>query len=70
MTFPVLIKTGFPTTFSRGFQDKQTTAELKLPVTSNMQQIKMWLIVVVFLSRKKCYAKQSCVLTGFMIAPF
>ena len=36
-----------------------------MPVTSNMQQSKI-LLVILFLSKKKFHAKQIFVLTGFM----
>ena len=36
-----------------------------MPVTSKMQQIKIWLVIL-FLSRKTFHAKQIFVLTGFM----
>ena len=36
-----------------------------IPVTSNMQQTEIWLVIL-FLSRKKFHAAQICVLTGFM----
>ena len=36
-----------------------------IPVTSNMQQMEIWLVIL-FLSRKKCHAKQISVLSSSM----
>ena len=53
-------KTGLPTQFPLDFQDLANNSWI--PVSSNMQQMKIWLVIQ-FLPRKKFHAKQIFVLT-------
>ena len=62
MNFFCLITTGLPTKFPRDFQDEQ---QLNITVTSNMQQMENWLVIL-YLLRKKFHAKHIFVLSSFM----
>ena len=50
-----LIKTGIATKFPRDFQDFKANTSL-IPVTSEMQQMEIWMVILL-LSRKKFHVK-------------